>query len=75
MYKRQRHGQADFDGIKIEVYKTGFQILVLRDYQVCRIGELLEDLLRHKPKTFMDHLKTFGRIVKKDIEKFEQEDL
>jgi hypothetical protein len=67
-----RHGQIDLNGIKVELYQTGFQVLVMRDCHVVRIGDIIEKVARHKPRNFLEKIK---EAVKEDVRKFIEEDL
>jgi hypothetical protein len=65
----KRHTQAVISGIKVEIYKNGFQIFHLKDCDIEQIGTIIARLTRPKPsllsRILMDlddgERKLFGR--------------
>lgn len=60
------HIQRKFEGIPIEIYRTGFQVLHYPESKIKVIGELIENMTVHKPSSFI-------KKVIYDLDKFEME--
>jgi len=70
------HCRFDMNGISVQLYQTGFQVLVLRDHQVARLGEIIEMAARRKPFSTAEKIckivKAAGHAVVEDIEQTER---